>query len=98
MKNRIQKIVFSIKPSGGKLLHTKLIIEDNLIKSCSLTGDFFIYPEESLEKLEDFLTNQKVTNLEKKMAGFIKRRKIVILGWSSKDFCKALMENIDKQI
>lgn len=95
MREKSQKISFVIKPTGGKLLQVKLTIKDNLIKSCSLSGDFFIYPEEALEQLENFLKEKSITNLEEKIISFLKDHKITILGWAPKDFSKALLENIN---
>jgi len=41
------------KIEGGKLVHVSIRHEDDLIRSITVTGDFFIHPEEDLQKLEE---------------------------------------------
>lgn len=56
MKKAIYKV------PNGKLLKIFLAEQEGLIASLKITGDFFLYPEENIEKLEEFFIG---TRLEK---------------------------------
>ena len=49
------------KVAGGKLLRVRLSLKDSdgqlTIQSISITGDFFMHPEDAIEKLEQALIN-----------------------------------------
>ena len=51
-----------LKVQGGKLLKVKLSQENGLISEISITGDFFIHPEESIEELEESLIGRETTS------------------------------------
>ena len=42
----------TLKVTGGKLLHVDVDIGDGAIVNVMITGDFFIYPEETLAAIE----------------------------------------------
>jgi len=42
---------------GGKLVRVKLEVENNQISKASVTGDFFMHPEDFITKIEETLTN-----------------------------------------
>ena len=44
-------------PNG--LIRIDLELDGDIISSISITGDFFMYPEDSLEQLEDILVSVK---------------------------------------
>lgn len=44
------------KVAGGKLLRVRLRAADGVIQAITLTGDFFMHPEEAIEDLEARLT------------------------------------------
>ena len=72
------------KIPNGKLL--KIFIDydkkNNLITEINITGDFFAYPEESIEILEDQLKNVslKRNTLFKKIESVINKNKIEFIG------------------
>lgn len=45
---------------AGKLVKISLDYSDNKINSISITGDFFIYPEDTIKKLESDLIGSKL--------------------------------------
>ena len=44
------------KAQGGKLLRVRLEVSGDVIRAITITGDFFMHPEEALEQLERLLT------------------------------------------
>jgi len=45
------------KIPNGKLIRLKAEVDDNKIKKISITGDFFLHPEEKIFELEKSLIN-----------------------------------------
>ena len=58
------------KIPGGKLLRVK-IDYNKVIRDVSITGDFFLYPEEAIEKIESALFGLDIRDSEEKMIGII---------------------------
>ncbi len=49
------------KVAGGKLLRVRLHVVEGVIQAITLTGDFFMHPEEAIEDLEARLTGVPLT-------------------------------------
>ncbi len=49
------RISADYKVAGGKLLRARLDAQAGVIAAISITGDFFMHPEESIETLEQML-------------------------------------------
>lgn len=58
------------KVPGGKLLRVKIDYDD-VIRNVSITGDFFLHPEESIEKIESALFGINVNDNEEKIINII---------------------------
>lgn len=43
------------KVAGGKLVKCRMRVRDNIIEEITISGDFFMHPEEKLEELEEQL-------------------------------------------
>ncbi len=75
-----------LKVEGGKLL--KIFLDyDNKINKIKITGDFFLYPEESLEMLEKELVGLELDKdlLLEKINGFFEENKVKLFGVNSSD-------------
>ncbi len=48
---------------NGKTLRIDIDIEDNTIKDIVISGDFFAYPEESIDKLEQCLKGREISTI-----------------------------------
>lgn len=81
------------KVSGGKLLRIRLREEAGRIQSVSITGDFFLIPEESLVKLEKMLQDAPLRYQELRLLvdRFFRGTDAQGLGVSSDDFVKAIL-------
>ncbi len=83
------------KVPDGKLL--KIILDynekNNLINSVRITGDFFAYPEESIEVIENELKNmllERATLLEKIQLS-IKEHKIQFIGLHAEGLTEGIL-------
>lgn len=82
-----------LKVPDGKLIKIFLEYEDGEIKEIKITGDFFVYPEESVEKLEAELVNLKLRKdmLERKIGKFIKSNNVQLFGITIPALVEAIM-------
>lgn len=94
VKNGIIKGELKVK--NGKLVKCKIELENGKIKKIKITGDFFMYPEEAIEKLEKNLAGKKFEKdeIEKVLNKFFKN--IELVGASKKDFIKVITMNKNK--
>lgn len=86
------------KVPGGKLLKIFLVIDrtDRIIENICITGDFFAYPEESIEVLERTL-KQKPLNKQKlfdTIESFIQTHHIQFIGVDAMSLTDAIMRGI----
>ena len=49
-----------IKPPGGKLLRCTLTLEAGVIVDARFTGDFFMMPEEAIQRLEQLIKGSSI--------------------------------------
>ena len=85
----------SYKASKG-LIRVKVHVENDKIKNIRISGDFFMYPEDELWKLEDTLVG---TSIEKeeillKIRQFYKRTSLLTPGVNPEDFTEAVMRAV----
>ncbi len=59
------------KVPSGKLLRVKVDYDD-IIRHVSITGDFFLHPEEGIEKIESALFGLNANDGEEKITSIIK--------------------------
>ena len=86
------------KVPNGKLL--KIFLDFNtknmLINSISITGDFFAYPEESIDIMEKKLKNTLLTkeNLLEKINSLIKKYNIELIGLDAENLVEGILRCI----
>ena len=81
------------KAPNGKLLRIRLREEHGIIRSVSITGDFFLVPEDSLPKLEKMLEDTPMREAELKLLvdRFFRGTGAQGLGITSDDFVRAIL-------
>jgi len=83
------------KIPNGKLLKVFLDYdpEKNLIKKISITGDFFVYPEETVELIEKELRGIRVDKdvLLSKIKSIIEREGIEFIGLDAEGLVEGIM-------
>ncbi|RLG69865.1 MAG: hypothetical protein DRO11_07085 [Methanobacteriota archaeon] len=84
------------KVPGGKLLRVELSVEKNTIKGVKITGDFFMYPEESISLLESTLVGvpYRKDAIRKKLEEFFKGG-VHLIGATPKDLLYTLKPDED---
>ena len=87
----MEKIDYKVE--GGKLLRIQIDIKDGIIKDIKIRGDFFVYPETAIFKIEEFLKEKKFKSFADSLSSYIKKENIKIIGFSVSDFEKALYIN-----
>jgi hypothetical protein len=101
--------VFGVLSYGGDKLRTAtlraakgvinvtLTLQDNAISNLTITGDFFVYPEEALNELEKALIGCKATEktIRSKIIEFYESSGISTPGISQNDWVKVLLNAID---
>ena len=95
LDSSIEKIItVSITKKLGKIVKINLSYkeESQIIKSIKITGDFFIYPEEVIEELEQGLCGIKLEkeDLENKMKLILEDSKI--FGFDIDSLVKMILE------
>jgi hypothetical protein len=84
----MERIDYKVK--GGKFLRIKIEIKDAIIKDIKIQGDFFVYPETGIFKIEDFLKGKNIETFTPLLTSYIKEEGIVVIGFSVVDLKKAL--------
>ena len=81
------------KVKGGKLIKVQLTQKDKKIEKIKITGDFFLYPEELIEELEEALAGNLLdeSDLTELIRALMEKREATLLGASPKDFAKCIM-------
>ncbi|WP_309493640.1 lipoate protein ligase C-terminal domain-containing protein [Candidatus Hecatella orcuttiae] len=83
------------KVAGGKMIRIRLNVKEGALSSIRITGDFFMHPEEALEKLESSLRGVKVEEaegLERHIDAFLSENHVTVLGAASRDFAAAILK------
>jgi lipoic acid synthetase len=78
------------KPPGCKLIRLSGEVQNGVIRSISIRGDFFASPEEEFEKLEGFLCGVRVGDAARVMDSFLESRGIEAFGISGQGFAEVL--------
>jgi len=76
------------------MLKISLKEESGLIKRIHIAGDFFMHPEETIEKLENFLEGVvlKEESLEAAFAGFLLAEEVQIYGFEAEDLVQSILK------
>lgn len=77
------------KCPNGKLLRLKYNLDDDVIISIKISGDFFLHPEEKIELIENSIIGIKTSEIKSVLEKIIKENNIQIIGFTPEDveFC-----------
>lgn len=78
------------KVPQGKLLRIKADIDDSVIQEITITGDFFIHPEEDLLKIEEVLQGVRIEQVKQVLDDFLAENNTEIVGFTPKDLQEIL--------
>ncbi len=77
-----------LRVAGGKTLALDLECRGDEVVGITISGDFFFYPEEGLERLESFLVENRVWKAddpEGEIAGFLSKNRFQAVGFGPSD-------------
>ena len=82
-----------LKVKGGKLIKCTLELDEEKIKRIKITGDFFMYPEDAIEKLEKALQDTQFDEEEisKKVKEALKD--VELIGVAMEDFVDVILDS-----
>ena len=85
-----KKIIYKVP--NGKLLKVFLIENSGVIDDIKITGDFFVYPEEAIDELENALKNAPLiaADLTKLINNFIREKNVTLYGVDVESLVKVL--------
>ena len=85
----------SFKASKG-LIRVKIQVENKKLTSIIISGDFFMYPEDGLWKLENNLVGTSInkTKILSKIRRFYEETNLLTPGVNPEDFMEAIMRSI----
>ncbi|MFH1653971.1 MAG: lipoate protein ligase C-terminal domain-containing protein [Pseudomonadota bacterium] len=79
------------KVPSGKLLRCKGLVEDGCIRKIMISGDFFVYPEDSIERLENAIVGKRIVDLNiDKTVSEIFDEKATLIGFKALDLVELL--------
>jgi lipoate-protein ligase A len=83
----------SYKVPGGKLVKAKVRVEAGRIAEIVILGDFFLHPEETLQKIEDALrgTLAEEASIERVISKVLTESDAIIIGATAQDMAKTIM-------
>ncbi|MCS7386754.1 MAG: lipoate--protein ligase family protein [archaeon GB-1867-005] len=91
---------FKAAYKAAKLIKVSIEVEAGRIKNIKFTGDFFIYPEEALGKLEEELKGAELNEykLLQIVESFFIRENVTTPLIEARDFVKAIMKAVGREI
>ena len=83
----------SYKIPGGKLVKVKLEISSGKISDVKILGDFFLHPEETLQRIEESLIGSTVdeSTIENVIAHVLRESDATLIGATAADIAKTIM-------
>ena len=83
----------SYKIPGGKFVKIKLEISLGKIVDVKILGDFFLHPEETLQKIEDSLVGSTAveTTIENAISRILTESDATLIGATARDIAKTII-------
>jgi hypothetical protein len=82
------------RPEGCKLIRVTAEIEDGVLRSIRIRGDFFASPEDLFEGVERVLEGAKVSEIPQVFDAFIREQEIQVCGISGPALAEVLQSAI----
>lgn len=89
----MQKIIYKVP--GGKLMKIAYELSDSgAFNSIEIRGDFFVYPENGIEFIENFLIGKKVDeDMVETLSAYVKAEGIELFGFGPRDILDAFNQS-----
>ena len=87
------------KVSGGKLLKVEFEVSEGTISSFTLTGDFFLYPEDGVDLINQAIPGCKLDKeeIEATVAEVISKNSLNPVGFGPADLAAAIMQTAEEK-
>lgn len=92
--------IATFKVPDGKLLKVTLELDEaDLIELLTINGDFFVHPEDGIERLETALTGLPAVEdtLTEAIAAFVQTESIQLFGLNPAGVARAIMMCVEKK-
>ena len=90
--------IITEKIPSGKLIRVKVDF-DTEIKKLQITGDFFLHPEDSIEKIEKSIKDTPITadqqELKEKIDSILNKYNAQLIGVTSDDIARILKQAVN---
>ncbi|RLF49719.1 MAG: hypothetical protein DRN20_01360 [Thermoplasmata archaeon] len=83
-----------LKVSGGKMIKVRVGIDDGKICQITISGDFFLHPENKIFDLENMLMGKECESVERCVGEWAKD--VVIVGATAEDFKHVILMAINR--
>lgn len=83
-------VVIERKVKGGKLIRAQVHFNGDTIRFIKITGDFFMYPEDAIMRIERGLVGKKLESIESVIQKLFSN--IECIGFSYSDLHDIIME------
>lgn len=84
----------STKVPGGKLVRVSVEFEDETILKVTITGDFFMHPENALEAIEESLKGVKLSDAQAVIQAVVDEQNVELLGLTPADIANTIKEAV----
>ena len=91
------KMKAEYKIPGGKLLSCEIGIENEVIKTIKISGDFFMHPEDAINDLEETLLGTPIQSYQNKIVKFFNEKELTLYGVSTQDFITVIQLALDSE-
>lgn len=93
----LSKTKKGIHKSRGGLIRSFLVIENGIIEDISISGDFFLFPEEAIFKILGRLkgTHAKRDEIQKNIESTYENENIQAPGTTPSDFTESIMKAVE---
>lgn len=90
----------SYKVPEGKLVKVKLWASSGEISDVRILGDFFLHPEETIQRIEDSLIGLRVEEkpIENMIARILEESEAILIGATAKDIAKTIIMAGDTEV
>ncbi len=78
-------MIISQKIPGGKLVTLDVEFDHHKIKKIKITGDFFLHPEDTIEKIENYLTGARTNEVASRITEILKQNQAQFIGVKADD-------------
>ena len=92
------KVVDRLHKAPGGLIRATLELRDNRLVDIALSGDFFCYPQDAVERLEAALEGTALAEAERTLAAFYSQHEVETPGVTIADWIKVLSARVKETL